>query len=471
MKISLLILALICLPLGISAQSNDVLAQIAGNSITVRDLDAETLKIVERLPLAVAALRKNELEKEINELLFETEAAARKVSREKLLEMEVGKKVANPTDARIQEVYEANRNAFGNATLSEASPRIIAYLRGEQEEQLAQSFAGNLKAKHKVVLVTDVNSANLKPTDTVATVGGKPLLAGKFIERLKAFEYDLRLEAFYAQKNALDNALYSKLIFAEAAKTNVAPEEIIRREISDKFRPPTEADAKKYYDANKAQIPVAFEAAKNEIIGFLAQQERINLQIALRDKLAAKHNVQFLLKEPAAPVLKISVDDDPAKGTANAPVTVVMFTDYECSACRRTHPALTEVLKGFGDKVRFVVRDFPLTDIHPRAFRAAEAANAAHAQGKFFEYIEFLYKGELDDASLKKYAAQTGLDPKRFDADLASGKFAAEIRKDKRDGANYGIKGTPTIYVNGVRINELSPEAIRSAVEKALTKK
>ena len=90
----------------------------------------------------------------------------------------------------------------------------------------------------------------------------------------------------------------------------------------------------------------------------------------------------------------------------------------------------------FGESVRFVVRDFPLTQIHENAFQAALAANAAHAQGKFFEYTEILYRNQeaLDTASLKKYAADAGLNPKQFELDLASEKNAAEVRKDVADG-------------------------------------
>ncbi|MDQ3063154.1 MAG: DsbA family protein, partial [Acidobacteriota bacterium] len=114
----------------------------------------------------------------------------------------------------------------------------------------------------------------------------------------------------------------------------------------------------------------------------------------------------------------------------------------------------------------------PLTQIHKNAFQAALAANAADAQGKFFEYVEILYQNQakLNDESLIQYASRLGLDLKRFEADLKSKKFAADVERDLADGKTYGITGTPTIYVNGVKIRAFSAEDVEKAVERALKK-
>ena len=133
------------------------------------------------------------------------------------------------------------------------------------------------------------------------------------------------------------------------------------------------------------------------------------------------------------------------------------------------HPVLDEVLASYGDKVRFVVRDFPLP-IHANARKAAEAANAAHQQGKFFEYAALLFKRQdaLDPASLKKYATELGLDRARFDAALDKGTYADEVQHDLVDGEAYGVDSTPTIFVNGVVVATLSAEALRAAIDRAL---
>lgn len=435
------IFALIC-SLTISAQTNEVLAKIGDKALTVSDLEPQISAEIARLPQQIVELRKNELKKEIDNLLFDVEALASKTTREKLLDAEVKKRVAAPPAEQVQSIYDANRSVFGDATFEQAKGRIVNYLRREQEEQLSAGFADKLRVKHKVTIGVDVNSPALKPADVLATVGGKTITAAAFNERLKPLEYNLRYQAFDLKQQALSEAIFQNLIMAESAATNTPPNEIIQREISDKMRDFTD-------------------------------EERFKLNTALFEKLRVKHKVQILLQEPEAPVLKISADDDPAQGTATAPVTIVMFSDFQCPACSRTHPVVKEVLKNYSGKVRFVVRDFPLEEIHENAFRAAEAAGAANAQGKFFEYIDVLYQNQkaLTDASLEKYAAQIGLNVQKFKADLASGRFSAEIRKDQEDGKFYGINSTPTIFVNGVKLNDLSAEGLKSLIEKALAKK
>jgi protein-disulfide isomerase len=153
-------------------------------------------------------------------------------------------------------------------------------------------------------------------------------------------------------------------------------------------------------------------------------------------------------------------------------VTVVMFSDFQCSACSATHPVLQKVLAEYGDKIRFVVRNFPLTTIHENAYQAALAANAANAQGKFFEYTEILYRNQdaLDIESLKKYAGESGLNLSQFELDLQSERAAETLRKDMADGRSYGITGTPTIFVNGVKVRVITTDGFREAINKALKK-
>jgi protein-disulfide isomerase len=132
------------------------------------------------------------------------------------------------------------------------------------------------------------------------------------------------------------------------------------------------------------------------------------------------------------------------------------------------HPILEEVLRSYGDKVRLVVRDYPLNQ-HEFARKAAEAANAANAQGKYFEYISLLYKNQkaLDVPSLKKYATQVGLNRVRFDAALDRGVYAAEIKKDIEAGEIYGVGSTPTLFINGVHLRVLTADGLREAIDRA----
>jgi protein-disulfide isomerase len=207
---------------------------------------------------------------------------------------------------------------------------------------------------------------------------------------------------------------------------------------------------------------------RNQLVIYLQNEDRQRLEKALSDRLRKNAQIKWLISEPAAPVQVISVDDDPSTGPANAPVTIVEFTDFQCPACAAMHPVLNEVLKSYGDKVHFVVRDFPLNQ-HQWARKAAEAANAARAQGKFFEYAALLFQRQkaLDVPSLKKYASELGLNRAKFDSELDNGIYAGEVQHDVSDGEMYGVGSTPTIFINGVMLRVLSAESLREAIDHA----
>ena len=425
----------------VAQKADTVLATANDRSFTAAELSPEVRTAFENLPKTLGEVRQALLEQQIADALLEAEAAARKVSVEKLIETEVAKKIPAPTDEAIKAVYDANRAAVGDKTLAQVRPQIVAFLLRAPQQKALTEYVSGLKVKYKTAIGKNVNAPNLKPFEVLATVGGKQITAEKFDAKNKQTLYDLEAEVYDQTRDALEQMVYSSLIVAEAKAQNIAASDFIAREITEKLRE-------------------------------FSDEERARVENDLRDRLFKKHGVKFLLKEPAPFAQNIPTDNQPSKGNSAAPVTVVMFTDFQCPACAGVHPILQNVLAEYGDKIRFVVRDFPLTSIHENAFRAAIAANAAHAQGKFFEYTEVLYKNQnaLDTASLKKYAADLGLNQKQFDLDLESEKIAAEVRKDMADGKIYGIAGTPTIFVNGVKVRALSAEHFRNAIENALGK-
>jgi protein-disulfide isomerase len=258
-------------------------------------------------------------------------------------------------------------------------------------------------------------------------------------------------------------------LLAEATRRSIGPEEIVRQEVSEKIHTPTEAEVAKFYADNKARLPGELATLSNQIAEYLQEQDRQRLEKALSEKLRKGADIRWLISEPPVPVQTISIDDDPVRGDANAPVTIVEFTDFQCPSCAAMQPILDEALKSYGPKVRLVVRDFPLA-MHANARKAAEAANAANAQGKFFEYTALLLKRQnaLDVPSLKKYATELGLDRARFDAALDGGKYAAEVKHDMEDGERYGVDSTPAIFVNGIALREMSMEALRALIDRGL---
>ncbi len=171
-------------------------------------------------------------------------------------------------------------------------------------------------------------------------------------------------------------------------------------------------------------------------------------------------------------------------GSANAQVALVEFTDFECPYCgqlfKNTFPQIKKEYIDTG-KVRYFIKDFPLTQIHPNAQKSAEAANCALEQGKFWEYHDTLFENQSDlgiDA-LKKYAVSLGLDASQFNSCLDSGKYAQKVADDQKKGEAYGVRGTPSTFVGvlngdtmtGIEVSGAQPfESFKTAIEEALSK-
>jgi len=159
--------------------------------------------------------------------------------------------------------------------------------------------------------------------------------------------------------------------------------------------------------------------------------------------------------------VKLSIDGDPVLGPANARITIVEFSDFQCPYCMKAVAQAKELLKRNPADVRLVFKQFPL-DSHNQAQFAAEAAMAAHAQGKFWPMHDLLYAGfpDLSRQTVLRYARQIGLNEKQFVADLDSHKFAKRVQTEEKEGELAGVDGTPSFFVNGRKYNGLFEVAV-----------
>jgi protein-disulfide isomerase len=152
---------------------------------------------------------------------------------------------------------------------------------------------------------------------------------------------------------------------------------------------------------------------------------------------------------------------DHIRGPLSAEVSLVEYGDFECPYCRAAEPIVTGLIEAMGDKLSVVFRHFPLREVHPHAEHAAEVAEAAAVQGKFWEMHDELFANQhaLDDASLVKYAAELSLDSDRVSRELASHEHAGRVAEDQESGLDSGVNGTPTFYIDGTRYD--GPVALR----------
>ncbi|MEQ1763010.1 MAG: thioredoxin domain-containing protein [Pyrinomonadaceae bacterium] len=424
-----------------AAQTADaILATATGKTFTAADLSPEVRGQFTNQKKALEDTRNQLLGQMIAHELLDTEAKAGGSTREKLLAAQRAK-VVEPTAAQIQAVYDANQAAIGSRPLADVRPEIVSFLRRDPEQKAVGDYIASLQTKYKYAAGKSINAVDLKPLDVVATLDGKQITAQQFDTKNRLALNEFLHHTYEHLRGDLEIAILNALIVEEAKAKNVEPGAIIADEVTDKLRE-------------------------------FSDEERERLESGLMDRLFVKYEVKILLKEPEIISQTISTAGDPSIGPATAPVTIVMFSDFQCPACARTHPVLKRVMAEFPSKVKLAVRDYPLESVHPNAFNAALAANAASRQGKFTEYAEKLYTNQdsLDKVSLMRFATELGLNAKQFEIDFSDAEAAAQIKQDVTDGEAHGVGSTPTIFVNGVKVHSLSASAFRRAINRALTK-
>ena len=155
--------------------------------------------------------------------------------------------------------------------------------------------------------------------------------------------------------------------------------------------------------------------------------------------------------------------DDHVRGNANAAVTIVEYSDFECPFCEAAHPTIKQVMDTYGDDVKVVYRHFPLS-FHPNAQKAAEASECAGDQGKFWEYHDKVFENQnllaVGITQLKNWAKELGLNSGTFDSCLDGGQKAAKVTADLTQGTQHGVSGTPAFFVNGVKLSGAQPFSV-----------
>jgi protein-disulfide isomerase len=263
-----------------------------------------------------------------------------------------------------------------------------------------------------------------------------------------------QLEAQYAQarhqilETNLKRIIQDKLFSAEAAKRGITKDQLIKLEITDKLKEPTQKEIDDYYEANKARIGSAKEWVSDQIKNLLSQQNRTQVTEAFVESLKKTYPVLSNLKPLR---FKIEADGHPAKGPKDAPVTIVEFSDFQCTHCQAMAETLKRIITDFGASVRVVYRQYPNQKSHPNAEKAAEASLCAHEQGKFWEMHDLMFQDQdnLKVEDLKAKAGKLGLAKEAFDSCLDSNRYEARAKKDYIEAIESGVSATPAFFVNG----------------------
>jgi protein-disulfide isomerase len=449
----------------------EVLADVNGVKIEGRDLNERVRARVSELQQQVVAARARELNLQIDSMLLEAEAKRRGVSATKVIEDEVVAKTAEPTEAEAQAFYKQN-SARIPGEFKDAKEEIVSYLRYQRQQQLAAGLSERLRAAASVKILADKVTPPATAAERArvfATVNGREITSADIEESLRPLVFNVQEQVYAVRMRDLDLKINDALLEQEAQRKKVTARALLDAEVTSKLAPVTEAEAQKFFEENRGRINGDFVQLKSQVVGYLEEQARQKATLSFARRLREAATVRTFLVAPEPPVLKIATDDQPSKGDAAAPVTIIEFTDYQCPSCARQQPVIERLLAEYGGRVRLVVRDFPLEQ-HADAFKAAEAAEAAREQGKYWEYAAVLMKNqsELGADKLKEYAGGLGLDRVKFDAALDSGRFADKVRRDLQDGFRLGVNSTPSIFVNGRRASERTYESLKASIEAAL---
>jgi len=335
---------------------------------------------------------------------------------------------------------------------------------------MAALALGTISCGRGPALSASAPQTDARSDEVVAELDGAKITRAEIAERATGALTALRQQEYEIQRNALEEILSERLLEREATSRGITVQQLIKAEIDDKVPHPSATEVELTYLQNAARL---VGRKKEDVIPLIEKQlhaQRLGERHReFEGSLRKKASLQVFLQEPRVTVAIPA--SAPARGPAEAPVTVVEFLDYQCPACRQAAPLLETTLGQYGSKVRFVHRDFPL-DFHAAAVPASRAAHCAGEQGRFWEYHRLLFSGtgDLGPEDLKKRAAGLGIEPASFAKCLDSDRYRAEITASITEGRRVGVDATPTFFVNGLKVVGSRPEKLQEQIDSEIAR-
>jgi protein-disulfide isomerase len=322
-----------------------------------------------------------------------------------------------------------------------------------------------------LALLAGISCRSSNNSEKVAEVDGTAITQSDLDRSAGKVLSNAREQLHKLERAKLDEHIGATLLTREAKNRNISVSTLLEQEVSNKVAPVTEEEIQKFYTSNKTRLQVELDKVHDQIRDYLRDQRLESRKNEFFKSLRSKAKVTSYLKAPPVFRADVAVNGAPFKGTERAPVTIVKFEDFQCPYCKTVQLTYQELLKRYNGKVRLVHKDLPLDAIHPQARQAAEAARCAGDQGKFWEYHDILYtnspKAGIDE--LKSYAKEVGLNSASFDQCFTSGKYKGLVQKDLAEGAQLGLTGTPTFFINGREMSGAQPvEAFATIIDEEL---
>ena len=304
----------------------------------------------------------------------------------------------------------------------------------------------------------------------VATINGEPVSMEELETSVRAQLAEVENQRFQILEGGLVQLIAEKVFELEAKTLDTTVEALLHSEIESNIVEPSAEQIEVVFEKNKEQLGEVDRAEVDpRIIAYLKTGTRAELTRSYVDALRKKYEVSISLTPPT---VEIGPGSLPGRGgDENAPITIIGFSDYECPYCSVVEETVKKVIAHYGDKVRYVHRDFPLP-FHANAHPAAQASRCANAQGKFWEYHDALFEQTSLSAEVFSTIAESlTLDKAAFDKCMADEEFGAAVDADAAAGAAVGVTGTPAFFVNGRMMGGAQPlEAFQGVINDQLAR-
>jgi protein-disulfide isomerase/uncharacterized membrane protein len=317
-----------------------------------------------------------------------------------------------------------------------------------------------------------VDALGADDSGIAATVGDEVITNQRLDVLLGPQLQERRRDIYRMKREKLDQLVNEMVLDKEAKQQGKTLDSLVEQIASAGSTQVEESEIDKYIQDNQQQLQEfkgTLPDLRQQIRTFLEQQKRAQVIKDYAHGLESKYGVRILVPVPYPPRITIDTQGAPTLGPSDAPVTIVEFSDYECPACRSTHEAVKLIRGAYGDRARWIYKDYPLRR-HKDAFKAAEASHCAQEQGKFWQYQESLFTAQdLSPVNLVSNAAQLGMAPENFSQCLQDSKYKALVEKSLREAAQAGIDRTPSFIINGVLFaGGLSLDNFRSIIDEEL---
>ena len=331
-----------------------------------------------------------------------------------------------------------------------------------------RSISGILGASLLISLAGDC-PAQEKAKEIIGRLNGEPIYLSDVEEAIAFQVYRLQSDIYQLLKTETEEIVNQRLLEQEAALRGLTVEDLLRMEVDEKTPLVDEGQVEAYLTEHPKDGGGG-PGQRDRIRTYLVERARIQRRLDFLAILRQKSDFTFLLEPPERPRIPLRLEGQPWRGSPEGPVTIVHFSSFTCDPCFQSVARIRRLFEDFPGRIKWVHRNF-FSMYDEKALAAAEMAESAHEQNKFWSFHDRLYAqaGDFDLAELADIAATIGMSQKQYEEGQRAGRYLVEVRRDIGDAARIGVTGVPVIFVNGIYFSGTLPyEELRAIVQKEL---